>query len=211
MLVAASSKRGKTQLVRDLVINHYRLFDKPLDSVIWLYHPNARDDELFDYLKDKLNVPITFKEGFPVDEIADGSLFDKRKLNLIVLDDVVPSAVRSPVFTDLFTVISHHQNVCVIAIMQNIHCETAGQRQLMNNVIRNLTFLVLFPDRRQLAACKQVSRTYFNGEEYKLLRPLQALIDEGDRFSYMLVDLENAKVCFNCLRPAERPFEFKFN
>ena len=210
MLVAASSKQGKSYLVRDILLNHYSLIDKPLESIIWLYHKNSRDDELFETLKKELNVPIEFMEGFPAEEISQEKLFKGDGLKCLVLDDVVTTALKSPVFVDLFTVISHHSNVCIIAILQNIFCETSGQRQIMNNIIRNLTYLVLFPDRRQMAACKQIARTYFNGEEYKLVRPFKELIDTGQKHTYMLIDLENANIRFNCLRPTDEAFAYVF-
>ena len=210
ILVASNSKSGKTLLVRDLIVNHYWMFDNPLEEVVWLYHRNARDDELVNHLQQNLSIPIQFMEGFPAKDIADGNLFKTNGLKCLVLDDVVISALKSPVFIDLFTVLSHHQSIVVIAILQNLHADTPSQRQIMNNIIRNLSYVVLFPDRRQMAACKQLARTYFSGEEHKLIEPFKRMV-ENKEHNYMLIDFEEATVRFNCLRPTDEAFRFSKN
>lgn len=207
-LVASNSKSGKTLLVRDLLINHYWMFDKPLDEVVWLYHRNARDDQLVAHLKENLSIPVSFVEGFPAEDIAEGRLFKTSGLKCLVLDDVVISALKSPIFIDLFTVLSHHQSIVVIAILQNLHADTASQRQIMNNIIRNVSYVVLFSDRRQMAACKQLARVYFSGEEEKLVEPFKRMIEEKEKYTYMLIDFEEAAVRFNCLRPGDQAFKF---
>lgn len=209
MICAASSKNGKTTLIRDLLVHHYRLFDKPLEEIVWLHHKNAYDSDLEMYLKEHVNIPVRFVEGFPADHIRNGELFASKGLKCLVLDDVVVSALKSPIFIDLFTIISHHMNVVVIAILQNLHADTASQRQIMNNIIRNLSYVVLFPDRRQMNACKQLARTYFSGEEEKLTKPFKYLIDSNEKYNYMLVDFEDGVVKFNCLRPDDQAFEFQ--
>ena len=212
MIIAASTNSGKTLLARDLITNHYRMFDKPLDEVVFLYHQHGRDDELFKYLKDNLNVPIRFVEGFPASDIIEGKLFksDKKASKCLILDDVVGTALRSPIFIDLFTVMSHHDNISVIAIMQNLHAETASMRQVMNNIIRNVSYLVLFPDRRQLATIRQIARNYYNGEEYRLLQPFKRLIEEKNKHDYMLIDFisDVCPIRFNCLRPSDKTYFF---
>ena len=76
----------------------------------------------------------------------------------------------------------------------------------MNNIIRNVEYIVLFSDRRQFQACKQLARTYFSGEEEKLVEPFKRMIEEKERYTYMLIDFENAAVRFNCLRPGDQAF-----
>ena len=212
MLVAASSKSGKTRLIRDLLINHYQAFDTPLQEIVWLYHANAKCEKLMTHLKTNLNIPISFVEGFPAESVANGSLFNcsPEALKCIVLDDVVISALRSPVFINLFTILSNHSNLVVIAILQNLHADTASQRQIMNNVIRNTSYVVLFPDRRQTSACRQLARNYFNGEENVLLHPFKFLIETKQKHNYMVIDFvdHDMPVKFNSLRPTDEMFCF---
>jgi molybdopterin-guanine dinucleotide biosynthesis protein len=211
MLVAASSKSGKTALVKDILINHYFVFDKPISEIVWAYHPGSRDDDLFSDLKNSLAIPITFVEGFPEKQIKDATLFRKStESKCLVLDDTVVSALKCPSFIDLFTVLSHHQNINVIAVLQNLHADTSSQRQIMNNVIRNVTYLVLFPDRRQVNACKQIARTYFAGEEEKLMRPFRHLIESKIKYNYMVIDFndDDNPIKFNALRETDEAFVF---
>jgi molybdopterin-guanine dinucleotide biosynthesis protein len=213
MLIAASSKSGKTALVKDILINHYFMFDKPLSEIIWAFHPGSKNDSLFNELKACLTVPITFVEGFPEESIKTATLFQNTsgdETKCLVLDDIVVTALKRPSFIDLFTVLSHHQNINIIAVLQNLHADTSSQRQIMNNVIRNLSYLVLFPDRRQINACKQIARTYFPGEEDKLTLPFKRLIDSKVKYNYMLVDFndDDMPVKFNVLRESDEAFVF---
>ena len=216
MLVAASSNSGKTHLVRDLILNHYRMFEKPITEVVWLYHKRAYDEDLVKQLTEELNVPIRFIEGFPAKAISEGTLFESNNsaAKLLVLDDIVVAALRShrDLFTELFTVMSHHNNICIIGILQNLHADTAGQRQIMNNIIRNLSYVVLFPDRRNLSALKQIARTYFNGEEQKLIAPFKELIESKQKYLYMVIDFidMDMPVKFNTLRPTDDAYFFTF-
>lgn len=212
LIVAASSNSGKTRLVVDLLTEHYIMFDHPVSEVVWCYHRNAFDDNLFSHLKTNMNVDVRFIEGFPETDLAAGNLFkaNQSKLKCIVLDDIVPSAVKSPVFTDLFTVLSHHQNLIVIAILQNLHANTSTQRQLMNNIIRNVSYIALFPDRRQMNACKQIARTYFSGDEHRLVEPFKQLIENNNKYHYMLIDFIDPilTVRLNALRSESEKYTY---
>lgn len=210
MLIAASSKSGKTVLASDLIVKHYLMFDEPIEEAVWLYHKRAFNGELFQKLEAQLKFPIRFIEGFPAEQLANGELFhsDDSANKLLIMDDVVVGALRSPVFIDLFTIISHHSRINVIGIIQNLHADTASQRQIMNSIIRNLSYIVLFPDRRNMAACKQVARTYFNGEESKLLEPFKYLIKNGKKHDYMVIDFvdKDDPIKFNTLRSTDDAF-----
>lgn len=212
MLVVGSTNLGKSTLVRDLIVNHYRMFDNPLDEIIYLHHKYGFDDELVTYFNENLNIPIRFVEGFPSTDIIEGKLFegDKKSSKCLIIDDVVGSALRSPNFLELFTVLSHHDNITVIAIMQNLFAETASSRQVMNNIIRNISYLVLFPDRRQLPTVRQIARNYYNGEEERLLKPFKRSIEEKNKHDYMLIDFigDICPIRFNCLRPSDRKHFF---
>lgn len=214
LLCAASSGSGKSHLVRDLILNHYRMFEKPLVEIVWLYHKRAYDTQLVKQLETGLDIPIRFIEGFPAKEIAEGTLFnsDNDAIKLLVMDDIVVSAMRSPVFIEMFTIMSHHNNMCIIGILQNMHSETSATRQIMNNIIRNVSYVVLFPDRRNMQACKQIARTYFSDEEYKLNEPFKHLIESKQKFIYMVIDFVDADipVKFNTLRPTDDSYYFTF-
>lgn len=213
MLVAASSKSGKTHLVRDVLLNHVFMFEQPLTEILWIYHKGSRDDALFESLKNSLRIPISFMDEFPKDDasFSDRMLFnntDTSKLKCLVLDDVVHDALKSQNFLELFTILSHHQNIAVIAILQNLQTHTSSNQQVMNNIIRNVTYIVMFPDRRQMNACKQVARGYYPGEEDKLVKPFKHLVESKSKYTYMLIDFndDDVPVKFNCLRQDDEAF-----
>ena len=54
-------------------------------------------------------------------DLDGDDLFDPRIRNVIVLDDLMFTAAMHPRITDLFTEGSHHRNLTVIALNQNMH------------------------------------------------------------------------------------------
>ena len=215
MLVAASSNSGKTKLIRDLVVNNKLTMDKPIDELIWLHHKNAKDDELIRDISSSMNVPVRFIEGYPEGEISNSTLFKTDGLKCLVIDDIVHNAIRSASFTELFTIISHHENMIVIAILQNLYAYTPAQRQQINNVIRNCSYLVLFPERRSLASCRQLANAYFSGEQYRLLEPFKSVMKDKEEYQYLVIDFlcqnEDMQVRLNGLRPKEKSYNFTFS
>ena len=71
-------------------------------------------------------------------DLDGDDLFDPRIRNVIVLDDLMSIAAKDPRINNLFTEGSHHRNLTVIALNQNMYFgKDLTQR-------RNCHYLVLF-------------------------------------------------------------------
>ena len=87
---------------------------------------------------------IEFNQGFPED------IDEPTQRNLIVLDDLMAQSGKDKRIADLFTKGSHHRNLSVIYIVQNIF----HQGKEMRNISLNAHYIVLFKspkDRQQIS------------------------------------------------------------
>ncbi|VDI36806.1 Hypothetical predicted protein [Mytilus galloprovincialis] len=85
--------------------------------IVWLY---KRWQPLYDVVRDGVHPPVEFVRGIPADLESD-DFFDPRVRNVVVLDDLMTLASKDTRINDLFTEGSHHRNLSVIAIYQNLY------------------------------------------------------------------------------------------
>ena len=92
---------------------------------------------MYDEIKTTVFPKVEFIQGIPLDLDKDTFINPKIK-NLIILDDLISTASKDPRITELFTEGSHHRNLSVVAINQNLYYnKDATQR-------RNCHYLILF-------------------------------------------------------------------
>ncbi|CAC5412674.1 unnamed protein product [Mytilus coruscus] len=63
---------------------------------------------------------ITFHEGLPSSEQVD-TWSEKREHMLLILDDLLATAVNDVEVLNLFTLKSHHQNISLLMLTQNLY------------------------------------------------------------------------------------------
>ena len=128
-VICGPTSSGKTQLTYKIIENHEQLFTKKVDQIIWCYAV---------YQKEYENFPnVTFHEG-----ILDVSKLDKTKHKVIILDDLMTEMNETVAKT--FTVYSHHMNISVFFITQNLFFKN----KFMRDVSLNTQYLFLFARRR---------------------------------------------------------------
>ena len=86
---------------------------------------------------------IEFVKGIPT-ALEQDSYFDVNKRNLIVFDDQMIDASKDKRIVNLFTRGSHHRNLSVIYIVQNLFHQGKGSR----SISLNSHYLVLFKNPR---------------------------------------------------------------
>ena len=122
-IVAGCTQSSKTVWVKSLQENAQKTIIPPPQRIIWCY--GQWQPSYFDMLR---TMPgIEFNKGIPED-IDKVDYFDVSQRNLIVLDDVMAQSSKDKRIADLFTKGSHHRNVSIIYIVQNIFHQSSGQR-----------------------------------------------------------------------------------
>ena len=131
-VIAGPTGSGKTQFVKRLLLDD-RAIQPPPERVVWCY---GEYQDAYDQLA-SLDPRLHFVEGFP-DDLLQG--LDRRRRNLIVIDDLMSEVGNSDKVVDLFTKGSHHRNLSVVLILQNLF----HRGKAMRTVSLNAHYMVLF-------------------------------------------------------------------
>jgi hypothetical protein len=114
MVLSGPTGSGKTYFVKN-VLEKNLIHPKP-DRIVWLY---KRWQPLYDEMKRTVKPKIEFIQGIP-DDLDSDDFFDPSKHNVIVLDDLMSVAAKDPHIAELFTEGSHHRNLSVLSLQQNV-------------------------------------------------------------------------------------------
>ena len=134
-MVAGTTGSGKTGWVQTLLQQVQNVIDPPPERIVWCYSQWQPA-----YMVLVATIPqIEFVKGIPPD-LEHGSYFDVNKRNLIVFDDQMIDAGGDKRIVNLFTRGSHHRNLSVIYIVQNLFHQGKGSR----SISLNSHYLVLF-------------------------------------------------------------------
>lgn len=174
IMISGCTSSGKTTWVNRVLENKDELFDPPPHKVLYCY---GEMQPLFDEMK-KFSF-IEFHHGLPtvddIDAFADG------QHNLIVLDDLMADIVKDESIQQLFTRGSHHKNLSIMYLAQNIFCQGKCSR----NISLNCAYIVLFKNPRDLYQIQLV------GRQIGLPRTLPEAYEDcmKDLYGYLVIDM----------------------
>ena len=147
------------------------LFSTKPTKVLYCY---AIWQPLFQDMKD-----IQFHEGLAtsdeVEAFADGSHV------LIILDDLMDSVIQDVQMQRLFTLGSHHKNITVFFINQNLFC----QGKCARTISLNCHYVILFKNPRDVHQIQLFGRQI--GMPHTLVEAYQDCMNEP--YAYLIVDL----------------------
>jgi len=168
-ILSGPSGCGKTQFTLKF-IDHLAHMVKPIiEKVIWCY---GEYQNVFDGY-----TAIQFHEGLP-----DLNIFDGKAKTLLVLDDLM--AETDDRVTKIFTKISHHRNVSVMYLTQNIFYQSKHTR----TISLNAHYLVLFKNVRDTTQIANLARQMFPSKSNYMIESYRDATSVP--FGYLLVDLK---------------------
>ena len=133
------------------------------------------------------------------------SYFDVNKQNLIVFNDQMIDTSRNNRIVNLFTRGSHHRNLRVIYIVQNIFHQGKGRPRIS----LNSHYLVLFKNPRDKLQILTLAKQMYPGQTDLFLNQYEEVVKRS--FGYLLIDLKTTTQD-NCrLRTNVLPSEEGFN
>lgn len=150
----------------------------PPQRIIWLY---KRWQPLYDVIQNTVSPRVEFMKGVPLNLEKDDFL-DPQLRNLIVLDDMAVEAAKDQRVTDLFTEGSHHRNLSVIALNQNLFFSKNPTQR------RNSQYLVLFNHPVDKQTIMILARQIYPDNPKELLRHFEEAVSRP--YGYLLVDLK---------------------
>ena len=126
---------------------------------------------------------IEFVKGIPT-ALEQDSYFDVNKRNLIVFDDQMIDASKDKRIVNLFTRGSHHRNLSVIYIVQNLFHQGKGSR----SISLNSHYLVLFKNPRDKLQILTLAKQMYPGQTDFFLNQYEEAVKRP--FGYLLIDLK---------------------
>ena len=181
MCVSGPTSCGKTFLVKNILQSFQKkttlVYPKP-ERIVWLY---KRWQPLYNELKTTVYPPIEFHRGIP-DNLEEDEYLDPRKRNLIVLDNLMSMASKDRRVTDLFTEGSHHRNLSVISLNQNLYYSKDPTQR------RNCHYMVLFNNPVDQRPMMTLARQMYPHNSDVFARVFHEAI--SNPHGYLLVDLK---------------------
>ena len=177
-IIFGQTSSGKSYLTRNILKQCNDIYEKPVNKILYCY---TAFQPLFDEMEKEMS-NITFHKGVPsehyINEFATGGH------NICVLDDMQNAVTSSPEMEHLFTVASHHLQISVIYLLQNVYASGKYARSLALQA-HYLFAMKSLRDQSQLAC---LSRQIYPGKS-KLIPEVFADVMKMDKYPYLVIDL----------------------
>ena len=177
-MVAGMTGSGKTVWVQSLLQQAQAVIDQPPERIIWCY---SQWQPAYSQLL-MLIPTIEFVKGIPT-ALEQDAYLDVNKRNLIVIDDQMIEAGRDNRIVNLFTKGSHHRNLSVIYIVQNLFHQGKGNR----SISLNSHYLVLFKNPRDKLQILTLAKQMYPSETAWFIKEYEEAVRRP--YGYLFVDL----------------------
>ena len=196
LLCCGPSGSGKTQWTKRLLENTEEMMTNIPDRIVWCY---GEYQPAYQALSQQFP-QIEFIEGIP-SEVNE--MFDSKMNNMIIIDDLMAEAASDKKICNLFTKGSHHRNLSVIFILQNLFYQGKESR----TISLNSHYIVLFKNPRDRSQIVHLAKQMFPNN-IKFLQ--ESYADATSKpFGYLFLDFkpncpDNMRVRTNIF-PLETP------
>lgn len=168
-VVAGPTGCGKSTFIFRLINEASELIEPPPQKIMYCY---GVYQPIFD------NYPyVEFHEGLP-----DNDTFDGRERTLLILDDLMSEAGDG--VCKIFTKLSHHKNISVIFLTQNLFHKSSHARTMS----LNSHYIVLFKNPRDALQVHNLARQMHPGKNNFLLEAFK--MATANPYDYLLIDLK---------------------
>jgi hypothetical protein len=150
-IIAGSTGSGKTNFLVSALIHQPKTINVAIDRLVYCYGA---------YLKDTFNLLHKYFPNIELISGLDNSLdFNPSKNNFLIIDDLMTEAVKSNIVSDYFTKGSHHKNLSVILLTQNIFHQGSFGRTIGINA----NYTIYFKNPRDRQQISHLGRQMFPG------------------------------------------------
>lgn len=179
-MICGPTGSGKTVFVKRFLKSRNLLADVQFDRIIFYYAEWQDNYKSENFVND--GKIIEFREGLPKSE--DYSL-DPHLKKLVIIDDLMRESSNGSV-VDLFTKGSHHKNISVMFITQNIFHKGAHSR----DISLNSSYIILFKNPRDRAQIQHLARQVFPEDPKFLQEAYQDATAKGH--GYLMIDCKQS-------------------
>ena len=176
--ISGPSNSGKTVLTKNLIDYRSRIFSSEVKDILYCYNIYQ---PMFETIECE-NPIVRFHQGLPTADVIDDLGKDRRGV-LLILDDLCHKAGSSDDVEILMTQKSHHLNISVIYITQNIF----DKRKCNRTISLQFDYIFLFRNFRDKGQISCLGRQLFPGHCKSFL----SAYDEAVRkpYGYLLINL----------------------
>lgn len=178
-LIAGGTGSGKTFFVRKFLENLDKMIDTHIVEIVWMH---GAVQHLHQEIKETIKTPIRFFEGvLDMEEIAPEADPPPR---IVIVDDLMRQANGD--ILDIFSKGSHHRNISVMFLTQNLFHKGKFSRDLSLNA----QYIVVFKNPRERSQILSLARQIFP-ENPRFIQ--EAYTDATKKpHSYLLFDLKQS-------------------
>ena len=177
MVISGPSGSGKSEWTQKLLLTS--LIQPTPEHIIWCF---GQWQPLYDAIRKKIPW-IEFVSGIP-DYLDDQHYINVSKRNILVFDDLMTEAKCDQRMAVLFTKGSHHRNISIMYLTQNLF----PQGKACRDIALNTQYMVLFNnpiDRQQANLARSIypstSTIFMKGFEQATSHP----------YGYLMIDLKS--------------------
>ena len=173
------------------------MFSQNIKKIYYFYNNWLKKFE------EEINTDIEYRQGLPTEQDFKSCPNDDHCI--VVIDDMQVSALNNIFIANLFSRESHHRNISVILILQNLF----HQRKYCRDISLNTYYFILFKNPRDIQQIKLLGRQL--GMQKKLL---DVYLDATEvPFGYLLIDLSpgnsDSYILRSCIFPDEHMIIYK--
>ena len=167
-IIAGPSSSGKSMFCMRLIRNARECIAPPPERIVYCY---SVYQPIFDQFPN-----VEFVEGLP-----DLNMFDGVKRTLLIIDDLMHETNET--ISKLFTRVSHHKNVSVVYLTQNLFNNNKHNR----TISLNAHYMILFKNVRDVTQVQCLARQMFPKKSEAMMQGYKDAT--GKPYGYLLVDL----------------------
>ena len=168
-IISGPTGSGKTVFTFKFISEAANMISPPPEKIMYCY---GEYQQVFSEYPD-----VIFHEGLP-----DISQFDGKQKTLLILDDLMSESNDS--VSNIFTKVSHHRNVSVIFLTQNLFYKSEQSR----TISLNSHYIVLFENPREAMQVATLARQMYPGQSKFLVEAFKNATEKP--FGYLLLDLK---------------------
>lgn len=174
LLLAGPTGSGKTQLIIRLLNNyqHTTTIRKERIKLLFCYGIWQESYKLIT----NPNIDITFHEGFCFD-------YDEMRPDVLVLDDLMNEIANDKKLTAAFTKTSHHLNISVIFITQNVF----HQSKQMRTISLNSHYIILMKAPRDKMQIMTLGRQIYPINSKFFMQAYEEAVKEP--YGHLIIDM----------------------
>lgn len=176
MIVYGPSGSGKSTFVENLMYFMKDIFGFYFDNIIYC---SGQSFPAFDSI-----------HGISMNKVNNISLTDLQQIDcnkkhLLIIDDQMHNVVNDIFISDLFTKYSHHKNIFVILLVQNLFPKS----KYMRDISSNSTYIVLMSNPRETLQIKTLS-SQIGGAKSRYIFDAYNDATKNKPFSYLFLDFD---------------------